>query len=306
MTNDLRKHHRAWGVRATALVFFLATASRVAAQIPAQQIDFNRPEAWALKYFSAVSTFTALGPPVVREAGSIDLGLEAGWIPSLSESQRRVGFDGTAVEDLNRSPLFGRPRLTVGLPSGFSVEGAWVPPVGINGQKSNLLSAALERPFVDAETWTLGFRLYGQLGHSKGDFTCPSDVASQPPGSSGNPKSCDVGSKDSATLNNVGLALTGGVKLGGGGALHFAAGGTYNDLVFQVGAVTAGYHDTTRLATHGWTGWVAAGAGWPLGKGASFAAEAFYSPLSVMRPPQEMAQNDGLFNVRAVLRLHIR
>jgi hypothetical protein len=306
MQNDLREKHRAWGVRAAALVFLLAAGSHVAAQIPAQQIDFNRPESWALKYFTAVSTFTALGPPVVREAGSIDLGLEGGWIPSLSESQRRVGFDGTAVEDLNRSPLFGRPRLTVGLPLGFSVEGAWVPPVGINGQRSNLLSAALERPFVVADSLTLGFRLYGQIGHSKGDFTCPSDVVSQPPGSTGNPKSCDAASKDSATLNNVGLALTGGVKLGGGGAVHFAVGGTYNDLVFQVGAVTAGVSDNTRLATHGWTGWVAAGAGWPLGKGASFAAEAFYSPLSVVRPPQQMAQNDGLFNVRAILRLHIR
>jgi hypothetical protein len=306
MANELRKRHQAWAARATALSFLLAVGSRVAAQTPAQQIAFDRPEAWALKYFSAVSTFTALGPPVVREAGSIDFGLEAGWIPSLSESKRRVGFEGTTVEDLNRSPLFGRPRLTVGLPAGFSVEGAWVPPVGINGQRANLLDAALERPFVVTDSLSLGFRLYGQLGHSKGDFTCPSDVALQPPGSSGNPKGCDAGSKDSATLNNAGLALTGGVKLGGGGALHFAVGGTYNDLVFQVGAVTGGVPDNTRLATHGWTGWVAAGAGWPLGKGASFAAEAFYSPLSVVRPPQQMAQNDGLFNVRAVLRFHIR
>lgn len=293
-------------MRAAALFFLLAAGSRVAAQTPAQQIDFSRPEAWALKYFSAVSTFTALGPPVVREPGSIDFGLELGWIPSLSESQRRVGFDGTALEDLNKSPLFGRPRLTVGLPAGFSVEGAWVPPVGINGQRANLFAAALERPFVDADPWTLGFRLYGQLGHAKGDFTCSKDVASQPPGSSGNPRSCDVPSADSATLNNVGLALTGGVKLGGGGALHFAGGGTYNDLVFQVGAVTAGVPDNTRLATHGWTGWVAAGAGWPLGKGASIAAEAYYSPLLVRRPPQEATQNDGLFNVRALLRFHIR
>src|SRR5450759_3956651 len=243
MKDKPRKHRRAWAVRATALFFLLAAGSRVAAQTSAQQIDFNRPEAWALKYFSAVSTFTALGPPVVREAGSIDFGLEVGWIPSLSESQRRVGFDGTALEDLNKSPLFGRPRLTVGLPFGFSVEGAWVPPVGINGQRANLFAAALERPFVNADPWTLGFRLYGQLGHSKGDFSCSKEVASQPPGSSGNPQSCNAASMDSATLNNGGLALTGAAKLGAaregqapvverGGALHFAFGGTYNDLVF--------------------------------------------------------------------------
>lgn len=279
----------------------------MAAQTPAQQIDFNRPEAWALKYFSAVSTFTALGPPVVREAGSIDFGLEGGWIPSLSESERRVGFRGTEVEDLNKTAVFGRPRLTVGLPGGFSVEAAWVPPIVVNGGKANLFAAAIERPFVVADPWALGFRLYGQLGHSKGDYTCSEDVVAQPPGSSGNPKSCDVRSTDSATLNNVGAALTGGVKIGGGGAVHFAVGGTYNDLVFQVGAYTAGgVPDNTRLATHGWTGWVAAGAGWPLGKAASIAAEAYYSPLLVRRPPDTDTQNDGLFNVRALVRFHLR
>jgi hypothetical protein len=254
----------------------------------------------------ALSTFTGVGPPVVREPGSIDLGLELGWIPYLTESQRRVGFDGTQLEDLNKSPVFGRPRLTVGLPAGFSVEAGWVPPVGINGQRANLFAAAVERPFVVADPWALGLRLYGQLGHAKGDFTCSKEVASQPPGSGGNPQGCDARSTDSATLNNAGLALTGGVKVGGGGTVHFAVGGTYNDLVFQVGAVTEGAPDNTRLATHGWTGWAAAGAGWPLGKSASIAAEAYYSPLLVRRPPNQDTQNDGLFNVRALVRFHLR
>ncbi len=289
-----------------AFVFLLAARSRAAAQTQAQQIDFDNPEAWALKYFSSVSTFTAIGPPVVREAGAIDFGLEGGWIPRLSDSQRRVGFAGTELEDLNKTAAFGRPRLTVGLPGGFSVEAAWVPPIMINGGRSNLVAAAIERPFLVQDPWTLGLRLYGQLGHSKGDYTCSEDVVAHPSGSSGNPKSCDARSQDSATLNNVGAALTGGVKVGGGGAVHFAVGGTYHDLVFQVGAVTAGVPDNTRLATHGWTGWVAAGAGWPLGKSASIAAEAYYSPLLVFRPPDPDTRNDGLFNVRALVRFHLR
>jgi hypothetical protein len=292
--------------RLALVLILLAAGSRAAAQTPAQQLDFSSPEAWALKYFSSVSTFTAIGPPVVREAGSIDFGLEAGWIPRLSESKRRVGFGGTELEDLNKTAVFGRPRLTVGLPGGFSAEAAWVPPVTINGGKANLFAAAIERPFVVADPWALGLRLYGQLGHSKGDYTCSEDVIAHPPGSPGNPKSCDARSQDSATLNNVGAALTGGVKVGGGGAVHFAVGGTYNDLVFQIGAYTAGVADNTRLATHGWTGWVAAGAGFPLGKAASIAAEAYYSPLLVRRPPDTDTRNDGLFNVRALVRVHLR
>ncbi len=301
MAHESRRLHGTSAAGGAAILFLLAAGPRAAAQ----PIDFNSPEAWALKYYSAVSTFTAIGPPVLREPGSIDLGLELGWIPYLSESQRRVGFGGTELEDLNKSAVFGRPRLTVGLPSGFSVEAAWVPPIEINGGKANLFDAALERPFVVEDSWTLGFRLYGQLGHAKGDYTCPEDVVAQPPGSAGNPKSCDVRSEDSATLNNVGAALTGGVKVGGGGTIHFAAGATYNDLVFQVGAYTAGVPDNTRLTTHGWTGWAAAGAGWPLGKTASIAAEAYYSPLLVRRPPNQDTQNDGLFNLRALVRFHL-
>ncbi len=302
MADSPRRQKRTGAVRATVFFFLLAAGWRAAAQ----QIDFNSPEAWALKYFSAVTTFTAIGPPVFRQPGAIDFGLEGGWIPHLSESQRLVGFGGTALEDLNKLAVYGRPRLTVGLPGGFSAEAGWVPPVGINGQRTNLFDAALERPFFVGDSWATGGRLYGQVGHSKGDYTCSEDVVAQPPGSPGNPKNCDARSTDSATLDNVGAALTGGVKVGGGGNIHFAVGGTYNDLVFQVGAFTGGKPDNTRLATHGWTGWVAAGAGWPLGKTASIAAEAFYSPLLVKRPPNFDTQNDGLFNVRALLRFHLR
>jgi hypothetical protein len=283
-----------------------AAAHPGGAQDGGDRIAFDRPEAWALKYFAAVSTFTAIGPPVRRDPWSVDLAVELGWIPSLSEAQRTVGFNGTKVEDLNKLPVFGRPRVVVGLPGGFSAELAWVPPVEINGVKSNLFAAALERPLLDRGSWTLGLRAYGQYGDVKGDFTCPKNVAALPPGSPGNPYGCDAPSYDTSTLNDVGLALTGGVNVGGGGVFHFAGGATYNDLKFQVDAQTFGYPDHSLLLTDGWTGWVAAGLGWPLGARIWLGGEAFYSPLSVVRPPEQSSQNDGLFNVRVVLRYHLR
>jgi hypothetical protein len=275
------------------------------AQDGGEHIDFDRPEAWAMQYFAAVSTFTGLGPPVRREPWSVDLGLDLGWIPSLSEAERTVGYNGTKVEDLNRLPVFGRPRVTVGLPGGFSADLGWVPPIEINGVTSNLFAAAVERPVLEHERWTLGLRAYGQLGDVTGDFTCPEDVASQAPGSPGNPYGCNEPSSDTSTLNNVGLALTGGAKIGGGGLVHLSGGATYNDLAFQVDAVTYGYPDHTRLLADGWTGWVAAGLGWPLGARTWVAGEAFYSPLWVVRPPDTSRQNDGLFNLRVLLRFHL-
>ena len=59
-------------------------------------------------YFTAVSLFSGLGTPRSREPGSIEVGFELGAIPYLDQDQRRVGFDGTTEEDLNKSPIFAR------------------------------------------------------------------------------------------------------------------------------------------------------------------------------------------------------
>src|SRR5262245_57879796 len=79
-----------------------------------EHLDFDRPQAWAMKYFSTVTLFTPLGAPVVREPGSIDLALEVTQVPHLSPDERRVGFDGAKEEDLNRLPVVARPRLLIG------------------------------------------------------------------------------------------------------------------------------------------------------------------------------------------------
>ena len=247
-----------------------------------------------------MTTFTPLGPPEVRRPGSVDLGLEAGWVPYLSDDERRVGFNGTKVEDLNKTPIYGRLRLAVGLPGGITADLGWIPPIEINGAKPNFFDAALERPFFQQGAWVLGLRVYGQLGYSRGDFTCPADVASQPPGSPGNPYECNEPSNDMARLNDIGGALTGGVRLGAA-AIHFAGGGTYNALQFQTHALTSGVPDNTLLKTHGWTGWVAAGVGFSPCERLTLSVEAFYSPLWVKRPPSQESQNDSLFNVRGLL-----
>jgi hypothetical protein len=300
-------------VLVTALV--LAMGSRAAAQNPTPtptpapstsgHIDFNRPESWAMKYFVAVSTFTAIGPPVYRPPWTFEIGLEAGWIPHLSDEKRRVGFDGTALEDLNKTSILGRPRLLVAFPAGFSLELGWIPPIEIRGEKTNLLAASIEKNIFETDRWLMGIRGYGQIGHVKGDFTCSEDVAAQPPGSPGNPLGCDAPSEDVATLNYAGGALSAAAKIGTGWA-HIAGGGTYNDLQFQVGAYENGQPDNTRLTTYGWTGWIAGGVGFPLGPRFWLGGEAFYSWLWVRRPPDRELENDGLFNVRALLRYRIQ
>src|SRR6266508_3758070 len=81
-----------------------------------EDLAMDRPEAWALNWFTSVGVPTGTNIPRPIRAGSVWLSLEAGWVPSLSLHQRMVGFNGTKEEALNQVPVFSRLNLLVGLP----------------------------------------------------------------------------------------------------------------------------------------------------------------------------------------------
>ncbi len=299
---------------AAAALMILGSPALVAAQPVlggVEDIDLDRPEAWAMKRSASLTLLTALGPPVDREAGTVQVALELGWNPGLSEDEMRVGFNGTKVEDLNRLAVIPRPRVLVGIGRGFSLDLAWVPPVDVQGIEPNLLSAALERPIVRSGRWVLGVRAYGQIGTVKGDITCPEQEAAIPPGDSGNVFGCEEPSADEVTLDYAGIGLTGGywITEPGGSAVHFGAFANYMDLEFQVHALTFGLRDRTLLRTDGWTYSLVGGLSLPLGTPTRLGFEAFYSPLRVDRPVFDAgdgglrvdSRNDGLLNLRAMI-----
>lgn len=146
---------------ALGLLLALTAAGSVSAQSTLsgrEELDFDRPESWAMKYFASLSLMTGMGVPRRLAAGEVDLGLEAGWIPSLSEAERTVGFGGTKTEDLNKTSVFGRVRTLVGLPRAFSLEVGWVPPLEVGGVESNLLSLAIGRPVFESGGKRLALR----------------------------------------------------------------------------------------------------------------------------------------------------
>ena len=133
----------------------------------------------------------ASAPP--RPAGPARWRRPSSWsrCRTSTPSSARVGFGGLKEEDLNKTPLFVRPRLTVGLPADFSLTVAYVPPVRAFGVKSNLLAVALDRPLWRGERWTLGGRLYGQLGTAEGSFTCTAEDAAAGDDPRRNPFGCE-------------------------------------------------------------------------------------------------------------------
>ena len=123
---------------------------------------------------------------------------------SLSPDQRRVGFNGTKEEDLNKAPVFVRLRVTVGLPHRFSVIVAAVPPIRAFGMKPKLLAFGVGRPVYESDRWTVGLQGYGQVGSADAAFTCPPKVLSFAPGSAENSYGCQAESSDTATLRYAG------------------------------------------------------------------------------------------------------
>jgi hypothetical protein len=89
--NMLRRAAAALALLLLALAPCSASAqSGKLADDPAQQLDLDRTEAWAMEWTASLTLLTSLGPPRPREAGEVEISIEAGWIPSLSEDQRRL------------------------------------------------------------------------------------------------------------------------------------------------------------------------------------------------------------------------
>ena len=268
-----------------------------------EHLDSDRPEAWAMNYFTSITLLSGLSVPRSREMGSVEIAAEAGWIPSQSQGERTVGFNGTKEEDLNHSPIFARPRVTIGLPWRTALTLSYVPPLRIAGLKPHLFAFALERPVYERDPLTVGLRFYGQVGKVTGPITCYSDVVKYPPGSSGNPYGCERKSSDRAAQRYLGLELSAAWRLEGlGGLTPWASvAGNFLDTEAQVNALTFGYRDRSLLTSESWSFSTSAGASYPLSDRINVSIGVFYSPLPVVRPPYAGTDNDALLNARAMV-----
>ncbi|HLK51530.1 MAG TPA: hypothetical protein VKT49_25490 [Bryobacteraceae bacterium] len=274
-------------------------------------LGFDRPEAWGLKYFASASLLSGLQPPSPPEGyhlGSVTVGFEVGWLPTLDPGQRQIGFNGATPEDLNKAPIFARPVVRVGLPAKFTAVVAAPPPFQLFGLTPKLLEFGLERPLLQRDAWTVSWRGYGQVGSVKGAFTCPKSVLSSAPGSAGNPTQCVGESADVASLRYAGSEFQVAYKIPSMPKLipHAGVGGNFIDGVFQVHAPVVSGLDETRLWTRGGTFSSNWGISYLITKRAAITVDAFYSPLWVQRHAIGPTTNDGLFNVRALLSYSFR
>jgi hypothetical protein len=143
------------------------------------RVKTNSNEGKLLAFYTAPIVFSMGRSPEELPPASIRIGAEGEYIPKPNPAIEQTGACFTQKsEHTSLSPVFGRPRITIGGPFGFALEAAYLPPVTIARATPNLFSFAVSeaRHFaagpVSSGT-TLMLRMHGTFGNVKGAITCP-------------------------------------------------------------------------------------------------------------------------------------
>src|SRR5256714_2084044 len=206
-----------------------------------------------LAFYTAPIVFSMATAPEVLPPASIRVGGEGEYIPKPDPAIERTGACFTQKsEHTSLSPVFGRPRITVGGPFGFALEAAYLPPVTIARATPNLFSFAISHShhfdFGPATSGTtLSLRFHGTFGNVKGPITCPRSSLQQ-----SDPAAPCYGtspSKDTFHPDMLGGEAAVGFAPGSGGFSWYAgAGANRIDPHFQVGFTDAnGNVDQTQV-----------------------------------------------------------
>jgi hypothetical protein len=193
-----------------------------------------------LAFYTAPIVFSMAIAPQEMPPGSIRIGAEGEYIPKPDQAIEQTGACFTQKsEKTSLSPVFGRPRITIGGPFGFALEAAYLPPVTIARAKPNLFSFGISHAQHLAlgpasSGTTLMLRLHGTLGNVKGAITCPRSSLQQSTPS--NPCYGTNPSKDTFHPDMFGGEIAAGFTPGSGGISFYAgAGANRIDPHFQVG-----------------------------------------------------------------------
>src|SRR3982751_4044636 len=204
------------------------------------RVDKSSNEGKLLAFYTAPIVFSMATAPEEMRPASIRVGAEGEYIPKPDKSIEQTGACFTQKsEHTSLSPVFGRPRITIGGPFGFALEAAYLPPVTIARATPNLFSFAVSNAHHFAagplsNGTTLMLRLHGTFGNVKGPITCPRSQLQQ-----SSPSSPCYGtnpSKDTFHPDMFGGEVAAGFAPGAGGLSFYAgAGANRIDPHFQVG-----------------------------------------------------------------------
>lgn len=234
-------------------------------------------EARTMAVFAVPLAFSAGASPAGSPAGGIRFALEAAYLPNVDRATATptICRPGKGPENTDLLPAMVRPRVLLGLPAGFSLEGSWTPPLRVNHVRAHLVGLAVARTFgLDARGATLGIRAHTTLGTVTAPITCDDDALTDPV------SECYQGTRsgDAFKPNVIGLEAAVGWPLG---RLRPYLGGGYNHLAprFQVNFTNAsGAVDRRRVTVDLERAVLFAGATWELGEALELSGEIYSAP----------------------------
>jgi len=209
-------------------------------------------EAKLLAFFAAPIAFSPAGNAGLLAPGAVRLSFDLTYVPTPGADIRRASFCQRKSENTELSPVFPRPRLAVGLPGGFFLEGSYLPPITVLDATPNLgslalgWSRALGTSVAGSGAWVT-LRGHATFGKVTGPITCSADAIQ-----STNPSAVCYGdepSDDSYYPNMIGGE--GIVGWTGSGRLSAYIGGGYTSIRprFDVNFRSlSGTVDNTRVA----------------------------------------------------------
>jgi hypothetical protein len=266
-----------------------------------QAVATDSPEEWAMRTFAGTTLMTSFGDVTRVAPWRWSAAVDLGAIPHLSEAQQQVGFGGFKNEDLNKSPVFGRLRLALGLPQGWIAELGYTPPLEIDGSRPrNLFALAVGRRVLESDGFALSLRALDQVGDVTGDITCPARLAGVADPVQ-NPYGCRAPSNDTFTTDYYGIDATAGWNAGSW-SWYASAGIVRTRLSVQVDAQVYDVIDRSRLTSNASLPWFTIGTRYAFNEQWSFGVELLHVPLDVRRPPDFGLQSDPLSSVRVQLR----
>ena len=217
------------------------------------KVSTDSNEGKLLAFYTAPIVFSMATAPEVMKPASIRIGGEGEYIPKPNPAIEQTGACFTQKsEHTSLSPVFGRPRITIGGPFGFALEAAYLPPVTIARAKPNLFSFGVSHAHhfavgpVSTGT-TLMLRVHGTIGNVKGAITCPRSSLQQTSATS--PCYGTSPSKDTFHPDMFGGEVAAGFAPAPGGISFYAgAGANRIDPHFQVGFTDSnGIVDRTQV-----------------------------------------------------------
>jgi len=134
-------------------------------------------EARLLAFYEAPIAFSMAGAPSRLAPGAVAVGGEAVPVPSPDAALQHPEFCyANTTNNTRLAPLFGRPRLALGLPASFTIEASYLPDMRVDDAEASIASLAIAR--VQNVPYTGGrlisaLRVDGTTGSVRGAITCP-------------------------------------------------------------------------------------------------------------------------------------